>query len=256
MSETMFREPREILTLMSEGAKRGSDIDRGLGFVAGRVLVDQHFIKRGRIGRSLAVMAQEKIALGFGIEENSAAVFRDGRVEVLGERGVMIADLHDAKSSSAPLQLANARLHWLESGDSYDMKTRQVSVSAAKRAGKTLDASKADFKPYYGSVRFYPDMLGDGGIINAMSTLVDSPANEVLGLAFGLAKAANGRGMPNPLGFELRIYKTTSTLGYFHSIGGGEHYSVVSLGIDVTPVKMASALYAPPGAGVATEGIK
>jgi len=245
MSETMFREPREILTLMSDGAKRGSDIDRGLGFVGAGVLVDQHFIKRGRFGRALAVMAQEKIMLGIGVEENSAAVFKGGRVEVIGERGVMIADLNGATFSHAPLRLKNARLHWLESGDIFDLATRKVTVSAAKLGGNILDPALATFKPYNNSVRFYPDMLGDGDVISAMTTLLDSPAVEARGLAFGVPKAAAKRDQAALPGFEFRLFKAAGTHGYFHSIGGGEQYSVINLGLDIVPVKMASPLYLP-----------
>ena len=245
MSETMFREPRDILTLMREGAKRGSDIDRGLGFVGAGVLVDQHFIKRGRFGRALAVMAQEKIMLGIGIEENSAAIFKSGRVEVIGERGVMVADLTEATSGSAPLRLTNAKLYWLESGDAIDLKTRLIEVSAAKRAGNKLDAASANFKPYYNSVRFYPDMLGDGDVINAMTTLVDSPAAETRGIAFSVVKSGTSVAANDALGFEFRLYKSAGTHGFFHSTGGGEHYSVVNMGLDLMPVKMASPLYLP-----------
>ncbi len=250
MSETMFREPRDILTLMREGAKRGSDIDRGLGFVGAGVLVDQHFIKRGRFGRALAVMAQEKIMLGIGVEENSAAVFKGGRVEVLGERGVMVADLTGATITAAPLRLTNAKLHWLESGDAIDLKTRTIDVSTAKRAGNKLDAAAANFKPYYNSVRFYPDMLGDGDVINAMTTLVDSPASETRGIAFSVVKSAAGVAAGDALGFEFRLYKVAGTQaagthGFFHSTGGGEHYSVINMGLDLMPIKMASPLYVP-----------
>ena len=245
MSETMFREPRDILTLMTEGAMRGSDIDRGLGFVGAGVLIDQHFIKRGRFGRTLAVMAQEKIMLGIGVEENSAAVFKGGRVEVIGERGVMVADLTGATITSAPLRLSNAKLHWLESGDAIDLNTRMVDVSAAKRAGNKLDAASASFKPYYSSVRFYADMLGDGDVINAMTTLIDSPALETRGIAFSVAKSGSGATARAALGFEFRLYKSEGTHGYFHSAGGAEHYSVINLRLDLAPVKMASPLYVP-----------
>ena len=245
MSETMFREPRDILTLMREGAKRGSDIDRGLGFVGAGVLVDQHFIKRGRFGRALAVMAQEKIMLGIGVEENSAAVFKGGRVEVIGERGVMVADLTEATSASAPLRLSNAKLYWLESGDAINLKTRLTEVSAAKRAGNKLDAASANFKPYYNSVRFYPDMLGDGDVINAMTTLVDSPAAQIRGIAFSVVKSGTGVAASDALGFEFRLYKSAGTHGFFHSTGGGEHYSVINMGLDLMPVKMATPLYVP-----------
>lgn len=253
MSETMFREPPEILDVMRVGAARGSHIDRGLGFVGPGVFVDQHFVARGRLGRMLAVMAQENIPLGIGVEENSAAVFQGGKVEVIGARGVMVANLKPAKRVDVkPLHLGGAEVSWLEAGDSLDLVSLAVTPATAKRAGKRLDWRAPDFSPYNKGVRFMPDMLGDGVVVNAMTTLVDSEARELRGLAFALptgAPSGAGQGKTasslSAIGFEYRFYKTPDTLGYFVSASGAEQTTVIRMGLDVVPVKLAEPLYSP-----------
>jgi cyanophycinase len=255
MSETMFREPPAVLTVMQRGAKWGSEIDRGLGFAGPGVFVDQHFLKRGRIGRMVAVMAQQDIKLGLGVEENSAAIIRGDEVETIGGRGVLFVDLRNAKSVSAkPLSVSNALVTWLDRGDRLNLASGLVTPSAVKLAGKKLDHIAADLKPYNDRVRFYADMLGDNSILFAMSELLDSPAAETRGIAFSAGRAgrnaATTAGESEDVGFEFRLFKTAATVGYFTSKLGGEDYSILRMGLDIFPVQMANPLYVPlPQAG-------
>ncbi len=238
MSETMFREPPDNLTILRQGAKRGSEISQGLGFVGKNMLVDQHFLKRGRIGRLLPVMMQEKITLGLGVEENSAAIVCGDNVEVIGGRGALLVDARNANTGAAfqPYMANNIVLTYLDAGDKMNLQTGVVTVSAIKLAGNKLDHNQPNFKPYNKSVKFYPDMLGDNTIVNAMSALLDSSALETRGLAFATDKET---------GFEFRLYKTKDTLGYFSSARGNEDYSIIRMSLDVKPVKMAQPLYLP-----------
>jgi cyanophycinase len=238
MSATMFREPPDNLTILRQGAKRGSEIDRGLGFVGHNMMVDQHFLKRGRIGRLLPVMMQEKIALGLGVEENSAAIICGDNIEVIGGRGALLVDTRKSSTGAAfqPYSATNIALTYLDAGDKINLRTGVTTVSATKLEGNKLDHSAPNFKPYNNSVKFYPDMLGDNTIVLAMGALLDSKANETRGLAF----AAD-----NDIGFEFRLYKTNDTHGYFSSSRGNENYSIIRMGLDVAPVKMATPLYVP-----------
>ncbi|MBC7623657.1 MAG: cyanophycinase [Aeromicrobium sp.] len=250
MSETMFREPPDILTVMRRGAKWGSEIDRGLGFAGPGVFVDQHFLKRGRIGRMVAVMAQQDIKLGLGVEENSAAIIRGNDLEAIGGRGVLLVDLRGAKGTSVkPLSVSNAAITWLDRGDRMNLASGAVTPSAIKLAGKKLDHTQSDFKPYNNRVRFYADMLGDNTVLFAMSELLDSPASESRGIAFSagraVAKVATAADEGEDIGFEFRLFKTAATLGYFTSKLGSEDYSILRMGLDIVPVQMAKPLYVP-----------
>ena len=49
----------------------------GLGFFPFG-MVDQHFIKRGRLGRLVVAMAEAGVRRGFGIDENTALLVEGG----------------------------------------------------------------------------------------------------------------------------------------------------------------------------------
>lgn len=257
MSEWMFRDAQDSLAVLKGRLREGREVDRGLGFVGPDLFIDQHFLKRGRIGRLLPVMVAKGYRLGLGVEENSAALIRDGQVEVIGARGALLVDLSQASTAAgrgAPFALRGARLSFLDRGDRHDIASGVSTPAADKLAGR-IDPRAADFKPYHQRAGFYPDMLGDNTIANAMAQLVDSPDAELRGLAFnGRALLLEGRDLrletgdadPHPeLGFEFRLYKTPETLAYYTGAWGGDDYTVLRVALDVTPVTLPQPLYKP-----------
>jgi len=107
--------------------------------------------------------------------------------------------------------------------------------------GLAINPQAPDFKPYLKPVPFYADMLGDTTVVNAMGTLLDSPASETRGLAFAGQPAADDA-QPD-LGFEFRLYKTPQTRGWFTGAFGGEDYTVLRMGLDVRPVRIQQPFY-------------
>ena len=84
--------------MMAFGASGGSPRQRmvqmaaGLGVLPG-VIVDQHFQQRNRLGRLLAIIAQNPSLLGIGVDEDTAGVVGPDQVlEVIGRRSVTIID--------------------------------------------------------------------------------------------------------------------------------------------------------------------
>jgi cyanophycinase len=243
MSTTMFRDAPDVLSVLKFGARDGKEIDRGLGFVGAELFVDQHFLKRGRLGRMLPVMVQNKYRLGLGVDENSGAVIRGDDVEIIGSKGALVADLDDAviDKSMQEFNLNNAKITYLERGDRFNLKTKSVTPSAQKVAGKKLDANIEKYSPYFSTDMFYPDILGDAAIVNAISNLIDNKQESVIGLAFS-ATPATGDKSPD-LGFEFRFRKGKGSHGYFTSAMGGENYTVVNIYLDVLPINMSRPLY-------------
>jgi cyanophycinase len=100
----------------------------GLGFVRDLV-IDQHFAQRGRIGRLLAVVAQNPRLLGVGIDENTAIVLHaDRRFQVIGKNAVYVVDGRNITHSNvyedpsdAALSVHGLRLHLLAQGDEFDL---------------------------------------------------------------------------------------------------------------------------------------
>ncbi|WP_284615053.1 cyanophycinase [Aquabacterium humicola] len=245
MSTLMFRDAQDVMRVMKGALAEGRQIDRGLGFVGPDLFVDQHFLKRGRVGRLLALMDAKGYRLGLGVDEDSAAIIRGDEVEVIGAKGALLADLSEATSDRAlgAFNLRGAKLSYLDRGDRVNLRTRVVTPSPQKAADLRIDPNAPGFKPYFPRVPYPLDMLGDTTIANAMAQLLDSPERELRGLAFDARPPADD---PQPaLGFEFRLYKGADTLGWFTGSFGGEDYTVANLYLDVLPVRVQQPLHRP-----------
>lgn len=244
MSRTMFIDAPDVLGVLKGRFAEGKEVGPGLGFAGDKVFVDQHFLKRGRLGRMLPVMRARGYALGLGVEEDSALAVRGDQVEVLGGK-VVLVDLTQATTDerAGAFNLRGARLSLLEGGDRLDLAKIELTPSADKLRGQLLDPSSPAYKPYYDAQPFHLDMLGDGVVATAMGLLIDAKYEEVRGLAFDPRPAA---GDPlAALGFEFRLYKTPASRGWYSETSGGEDYTVHRLGLDVAPIRVATPLYAP-----------
>jgi cyanophycinase len=242
MSTTMFRDAQDVMSVLKSGLAEGREIDRGLGFVGPDVFVDQHFLKRGRLGRMLPLMQQKGYKLGVGVDENTAAIFVRDTVEIIGYKGALVADLTAATSDPrlGEFNIRKVRLSYLDHGDRYDLKTRVATPAPEKLKDLKVDPNAADFKPYFSEDAFYPDILGDTTVVNLMSNLIDNRQREAVGLAFGAAESPKG-----DLGFEFRFSKGPDSIGWYTGAFGGEDYSVFNIYLDVVPVRLARPLYRP-----------
>lgn len=245
MSTVMFRDAQDVMAILKGQLREGKEVDRGLGFAGPALFVDQHFLKRGRVGRMLPLMLAKGYKLGIGVEENSAAIIHGDQIEVIGGKGALLVDLHDATHDPAvgAFNLLGARVSYLDRGDRYDMATRTVLPSAAKLADHKVDPNAADFKPFFANDPYYLDMLGDTTIVNAMGNLIDNPRREVMGLAYTMRPPQDDK-QPS-LGFEFRLYKKADSVGWFTGAFGGEDYTVANLYLDVRPVRVRQPLYTP-----------
>lgn len=244
MSSTMFRDAPDILAVMKGRLRPGHEVDRGLGFVGSTLFVDQHFFKRGRIGRLLPMMVASGYTLGLGVEENSAVAVCGNEVEVIGGKA-MLVDLAEARHDAAAgvFNLRGARVALLDRGDKLLLRERLVRPARVKLEGQRLDPSQPGYKPYYTSAPFYVDMLADNAIATAMGLLIDATYDEIRGIAFDPRAAPDD---PQPhLGFAFRLAKGPRSIGWYSEASGGEDYTVDHLLLDVEPIRMARPLYEP-----------
>lgn len=112
----------------------------GLGLLPG-VIVDQHFEQRNRLGRLLAIIAQNPSLLGIGVDEDTAGVVGPDHVlEVIGRRSVTIIDGADSETDAwevkahRPLMISNVHLHSLPAGYRFDMDRRERVTAPMLRA--------------------------------------------------------------------------------------------------------------------------
>lgn len=103
----------------------------GLG-LTNRVIIDQHFRERGRLGRLLSALAYNPFATGLGVDEDTAAfIDPDDNIEVFGSGGLTVIDPSELQHSSMadvapgkPVCLTGIKLHILLAGGRYDLSTR------------------------------------------------------------------------------------------------------------------------------------
>jgi cyanophycinase len=107
-------------------ARRTIQVAPGLGFLPGTI-IDQHFIRRERHNRLLAVTLERPSLIGVGIDESTAIeVGPGGRWTVRGSGAVVIYDARRARitPAAAPvLGTLEVRMHLLPPGAVFDSRT-------------------------------------------------------------------------------------------------------------------------------------
>lgn len=111
----------------------------GLG-LTNRIIVDQHFRERDRIGRLMTAVGYNPFALGLGLDEDTAAfIGPDDVLEVAGSGSVTVLDPSDLTYSSMdsahqsePVCLVGLRLHVLTEGWRFDMHLREAHEPVAQ----------------------------------------------------------------------------------------------------------------------------
>jgi cyanophycinase len=112
----------------------------GLG-LTNRVIIDQHFRQRDRLGRLLTALAYNPFAVGLGLDEDSAAfIGPDNLIEVVGSGAITVVDPSEIEHSSMdqvegddPVCLIGVRLHVLVHGASFDLNTRKACAPQGMR---------------------------------------------------------------------------------------------------------------------------
>ncbi len=110
----------------------------GLG-LTNRIVVDQHFRQRDRLGRLLTALAFNPFAVGVGLDEDTAAfIGPDETLEVVGSGGITIADPAKIEYSSMDVvkqgeavSMIGLRLHVLVRGGTFNLHTRVALANAA-----------------------------------------------------------------------------------------------------------------------------
>lgn len=99
-----------------------------------RVVIDQHFRQRDRLGRLLSVLAFNPFAVGIGLDEDTAAFLGpDDVMHVDGAGAITLVDVAGLEHSSMafakpgqPICLTGIKLHILTKGARYNFVTREA----------------------------------------------------------------------------------------------------------------------------------
>ncbi|MHC4848841.1 MAG: cyanophycinase [Planctomycetota bacterium] len=108
----------------------------GLGFTR-RLIIDQHFRQRDRLGRLLTAVSYNPNSVGLGLDEDTAAFLGPDEVlEVAGSGALTIVDPAGVEHSSMdsthqhePVCIIGVRLHILVEGGTFDLRSREAYPS-------------------------------------------------------------------------------------------------------------------------------
>jgi len=140
MSETMLVEGGDEESPVVGGALKMAP---GFGLIGG-VIIDQHFMERGRIGRLMGAVAQNPKNLGVGIDEQTAIVVErgngfyvlgSGAVYVIDGSGVTYSNLAE-ETPKKTLSIYDVKLHMLSQGDRFDLLNRAPRQMKGRAAEK------------------------------------------------------------------------------------------------------------------------
>lgn len=121
----------------SEALIKGEvQITAGLGFIDS-VIIDTHFVQRGRIGRLFYAVASNPGMLGIGLGEDAGLLITDGdTMEAIGSGLTILVDgryisetsIYDVEMG-APVSIDNLRVHVMSIFDKYDLHKHELKIN-------------------------------------------------------------------------------------------------------------------------------
>jgi len=116
-------------------------MSKGLSLLP-ELIIDTHFIQRGRFGRTAEAVAHFPKLWGVGLAEDTGFIIREGhKAEVIGSGMIILFDPHalthnliDQLKEGTPLTMTNLITHVLSSGDYIDLKTKEIRVMPAVKS--------------------------------------------------------------------------------------------------------------------------
>jgi len=131
MSTTMIAEGR-AQTAHQKGAVK---LAVGWGFVR-NLIIDSHFIQRGRFTRLAQAVGTNPGSIGIGLGEDTGVIIREGQdIEIIGSGSVTLIDGYNVRhnniadiSQGKTISIENLIVHIMERGNKYDLKERVFSA--------------------------------------------------------------------------------------------------------------------------------
>ena len=127
--------------MITGGSSQESFIKGAVGMAEGmefvpKLIIDSHFIRRGRFGRLAEAVARFPELIGIGLAEDTGLVIKKNSFEVIGSGMVIVFDARKAKHNNhkildegTPMSLTNLMTSILASGDHFNIKKKRVKIS-------------------------------------------------------------------------------------------------------------------------------
>lgn len=120
----------------SEALLKGEvKITSGLGFI-NNVIIDTHFVHRGRIGRLFQAVVSNPMVLGIGLGEDTGLLITEGKkMEAIGSGLVILVDgrfINDTNLTEIelgePISIEHFVVHVMAKGSLYDLENHKLTV--------------------------------------------------------------------------------------------------------------------------------
>lgn len=126
----------------SEALLKGEvKITSGLGMIDG-VIIDTHFVQRGRIGRLFQAVVGNPKVLGIGLGEDTGLLITNGNeMEAIGSGLVILVDGREIKDTNLtqvelgqPISINHLVTHVMSKYDRFDLKTYKMQIQSSQYA--------------------------------------------------------------------------------------------------------------------------
>jgi cyanophycinase len=120
----------------SEALLKGEvKITSGLSLIQD-VIIDTHFVQRGRIGRLFQAVVGNPRTLGIGLGEDTGLLITgDGKMEAIGSGLVILVDGRQIRDTNLtqvdlgkPISINNMVVHVMSMFDTYDLNTKEMEI--------------------------------------------------------------------------------------------------------------------------------
>lgn len=124
----------------SEALLKGEvKITSGLGLIDG-VIIDTHFVQRGRIGRLFQSVVGNPKVLGIGLGEDTGLLITNGRqMEAIGSGLVILVDGREIKDTNLtqielgqPISISHLVTHVMSKYDTFNMDTFKMTIQSSQ----------------------------------------------------------------------------------------------------------------------------
>jgi cyanophycinase len=124
----------------SEALLKGEvKITSGLGLIDD-VIIDTHFVQRGRIGRLFQAVVGNPKVLGIGLGEDTGLLITNGRqMEAIGSGLVILVDGREIKDTNLtqvelgqPISINHLVTHVLSKNDTFDLDTFKMTIKSSQ----------------------------------------------------------------------------------------------------------------------------
>lgn len=126
-------------------------ITAGLGFIDS-VIIDTHFVQRGRIGRLFYAVASNPGILGIGLGEDGGLLITEGKMmEAIGSgltivvdgRNIVETNIYDVELGM-PVSVENLKVHVMSICDKFDLRQHKLFINKPVKAVRDLPLNIPD----------------------------------------------------------------------------------------------------------------